>query len=116
MRFFGLANPLDASYLPSPLVMSWKRAQIHAESMLVKLGVGPGSKGKKDLRGKKAVFYDDGKNPYRTMCFTVAAKLLKKRGADVETAIPASSEAPHVKIVDLTQQTKLGTPRPRGRH
>jgi hypothetical protein len=83
--------------------------------MLVKLGIGPGSKGRKDLRGKKAVFYDDGKNPYRTMCFTVAAKLLKKRGAEVETAASSSTEAPHVKIIDLPQQPKLGTHRPRGR-
>jgi hypothetical protein len=83
--------------------------------MLVKLGIGPGSKGRKDLRGKKAVFYDDGKNPYRTMCFTVAAKLLKKRGAEVETAAPSPTEAAHVKIIDLPQQPKLGTQRPRGR-
>jgi hypothetical protein len=95
--------------------MSWKRAQIHAESMLVKLGIGPGSKGRKDLRGKKAVFYDDGKNPYRTMCFTVAAKLLKKRGAEVEMAVPGPTETPHLKIIDLPQQPKLGTQRPRGR-
>ena len=110
-----LANLFDVSYLPSPLVMSWKRAQIHAESMLVKLGLGPGSKGKKDLRGKKAFLYDDGLNPYRTMCFTVAAKILKRRGAEVETAVPGPAEKPHVKIVDLQQQPKLGTQRPRGR-
>ena len=83
--------------------------------MLIKLGIGPGSKGRKDLRGKKAVFSDDGKNPYRTMCFTVAAKLLKKRGAEVEMAVPGSTEAPHVKIVDLPPQSKVGTQRPRGR-
>jgi hypothetical protein len=83
--------------------------------MLVKFGIGPGSKGRKDLRDKKAVFYDDGKNPYRTMCFTVAAKLLKKRGAEVELAVPGPTEAPHVKIIDLPQQPKLGTQRPRGR-
>lgn len=110
-----LANLFDASYLPSPLVMSWKRAQIHAESMLLKLGIGPGPKGKKDLRSKKAFLYDDGKNPYRTMCFTVAAKILKRRGAEVETAVPGPTEKPHVKIVDLQQQPKLGTQRPRGR-
>jgi hypothetical protein len=95
--------------------MSWKRAQIHAESMLLKLGIGPGPKGKKDLRSKKAFLYDDGKNPYRTMCFTVAAKILKRRGAEVETAVPGPTEKPHVKIVDLQQQPKLGTQRPRGR-
>jgi hypothetical protein len=83
--------------------------------MLVKLGIGPGLKGRKDLRGRKAVFYDDGKNPYRTMCFTVAAKLLKKRGAEVETAVPGPTEAPHVKILDLPQQARLGTQRPRGK-
>jgi hypothetical protein len=95
--------------------MSWKRAQIHAESMLIKLGIGPGRKGRKDLRDKKAIFYDNGTNPYRTMCFTVAAKLLKKRGAEVEMLTPGQAETPHVKIVDLPQQPKLGTPRPRGR-
>jgi hypothetical protein len=95
--------------------MSWKRAQIHAESMLIKLGIGPGKKGRKDLRDKKAIFYDNGTNPYRTMCFTVAAKLLKKRGAEVEMLTPGQAETPHVKIVDLPQQPKLGTPRPRGR-
>jgi len=88
---------------------------MHAESMLMKLGIGPGPKGKKDLRGKKAVFYDDGTNPYRTMCFTVASKLLKRRGAEVEMDVPGPAEAPHVKILDLPQQPKPGTQRPRTR-
>ena len=74
--------------------------------MLAKLGIGPGLKGKKDLRGKRAIFFDDGTNPYRAMCFTVAAKILKRRGAEVETAVPGSTEAPHVKIIDLPQQSK----------
>jgi hypothetical protein len=92
--------------------MSWKRAQLHAESMLEKLGIGPGLKGKKDLRGKKAIFFDDGTNPYRAMCFSVAAKILKRRGAEVETTVPGPTEAPHVKIIDLAQQPKPGTQRP----
>ena len=95
--------------------MSWKRAQLHAESMLGKLGIGPGLKGKKDLRGKKAILFDDGTNPYRAMCFSVAAKILKRRGAEVETAVPGPTEAPHVKIIDLAQQPKPGTQRSRGR-
>jgi hypothetical protein len=33
----------------------------------------------------------------------------------VETAVPGPTEKPHVKIVDLQQQPKLGTQRPRGR-
>jgi len=74
--------------------------------MLAKLGIGPGLKGKKDLRGKRAIFFDDGTNPYRAMCFTVAAKIIKRRGAEVETAVPGSTEAPHVKIIDLPQQSK----------
>ena len=49
------------------------------------------------------------------MCFAVAAKLLKKRGAEVEMLTPAQAETPHVKIVDLPQAPKLGAPRPRGR-
>jgi hypothetical protein len=83
--------------------------------MLAKLGFGPGPKGKKDLRGKKAVFYDDGTNPYRTMCFTVAAKLLKKRGVEIETAVPNPAEASHVKIIDSVQQAQSGTTRPRSK-
>jgi hypothetical protein len=83
--------------------------------MLSKLGIGPGSKGKKDLRGTKAVFYDDGKDAYRTMCFTVASKLLRRRGAEVETTTPGPEEASHVKILDLPQQPKAGTQRPRGK-
>jgi len=83
--------------------------------MLIKLGIGPGKRGRKDLRDKKAIFYDNGMDAYRTMCFAVAAKLLKKRGAEVEMLTPAQAETPHVKIVDLPQAPKLGTPRPRGR-
>ena len=83
--------------------------------MLAKLGIGPGLKGKKDLRGKRAIFFDDGTNPYRAMCFTVAAKILRRRGAEVETAVPSSTEAPHVKIIDLLQQPKPGFQRSRGK-
>ena len=103
---FCLANPLDASYVPSPVDMSWKRAQTHAESMLENLGIGRPIRGRKDLRGKKVVFVDDGSNPYRTMCFTIAAKLVKKRGAEVETIQPAAGEAPHAKVVEVVPQPK----------
>jgi len=42
--------------------------------MLENLGIGERLKGRKDLRGKKVIFVDDGSNPYRTMCFTIAGK------------------------------------------
>lgn len=80
--------------------MSWKRAQTHAESMLQNLGLTPTKKGRKDLRGKRLVLVDDGLNPYRTMCFTVAAKIVRRRGGEVETVKPAADEPPHAKIVD----------------
>ena len=80
--------------------MSWKRAQTHAESMLQNLGLPPAKKGRKDLRGKRLVLVDDGLNPYRTMCFTVAAKIVRRRGGEVETVKPAAGEPSHAKIVD----------------
>src|ERR1700733_11870815 len=80
--------------------MSWKRAQTHAESMLENLGLPPTKKGRKDLRGKRLVLVDDGLNPYRTMCFTVAAKIVRRRGGDVETVKPAEGEPAHAKIID----------------
>jgi hypothetical protein len=80
--------------------MSWKRAQTHAESMLQNLGLPPAKKGRKDLRGKRLVLVDDGLNPYRTMCFTVAAKIVRRRGGEVETVKPAAGEASHAKMVD----------------
>jgi hypothetical protein len=80
--------------------MSWKRAQTHAESMLQNLGLPPAKKGRKDLRGKCLVLVDDGLNPYRTMCFTVAAKIVRKRGGEVETVKPAEGEPSHAKIVE----------------
>ncbi len=70
--------------------------------MLEKLGIGEKLKGRKDLRGKKVVFVDDESNPYRTMCFTIAAKLAKKRGAEVETTTPGPGELPHAKVTDST--------------
>jgi hypothetical protein len=84
--------------------MSWKRAQTHAESMLQNLGLPPAKKGRKDLRGKRLVLVDDGVNPYRTMCFTVAAKIVRRRGGEVETVKPAAGEASHAKIVDAPGQ------------
>jgi hypothetical protein len=92
--------------------MSWKRAQIHAESMLVNLGVAPQIKGRKDLRGKKLVLVDDGTNPYRTMCFTVAAKIVKRRGGAVETAQPRPGEAPYAKIISISQPPQARRQRP----
>src|SRR5258708_19884290 len=85
--------------------MSWKRAQTHAESMLLNLGLAPTKKGRQDLRGKRLVLADDGTNPYRAMCFTVAAKIVRRRGGEVETVKPAEGEPSHAKIVDasLTQ-------------
>jgi hypothetical protein len=92
--------------------MSWKRAQIHAESMLMNLGVAPQNKGRKDLRGKKLVLIDDGMNPYRTMCFTIAAKIVKRRGGDVETAQPGPGEAPYAKIISVSQPPPARHQRP----
>jgi hypothetical protein len=68
--------------------------------MLENLGIGEKLKGRKELRGKKVVFVDDGQNPYRTMCFTIAAKLAKKRGAEVEMVAPGPNEAPHAKVIE----------------
>jgi hypothetical protein len=92
--------------------MSWKRAQIHAESMLEKLGIGEKLKGRKDLRSKKVTFVDDGLNPYRTMCFTIAGKLVKRRGAEIETVPPGPGEVPHVKVSEATPQPKPKVQRP----
>jgi hypothetical protein len=92
--------------------MSWKRAQTHAESMLENLGLPPAKKGRQDLRGKRLLLVDDGLNPYRTMCFTVAAKIVRRRGGEVETVKPAAGEPSHVKIVDAPAQP----PAPRSRN
>jgi hypothetical protein len=91
--------PLSRPSLPAT-AMSWKRAQTHAESMLENLGLPPTKKGRKDLRGKRLVLVDDGLSPYRTMCFTVAAKIVRRRGGDVETVKPAEGEPSHAKIID----------------
>jgi predicted GTPase len=80
--------------------------------MLESLGIGERLKGRKELRGKKVIFVDDGSNPYRTMCFTIAAKLAKKRGAEVETLAPGPGEAPHAKVVEVASQPKPKTQRP----
>ena len=80
--------------------------------MLENLGIGERLKGKKDLRGKKVIFVDDGSNPYRTMCFTIAAKLAKKRGAEVETVTPGPGEMPHAKVAEVTSQAKPKIQRP----
>jgi hypothetical protein len=83
--------------------------------MLVNLGIGPSARVKRDLRSKKVVFVDDGSNPYRTMCFTIAAKLVKKRGAEVETIAPGPGEVPHAKVVEAAPQPKSKLPRPLNR-
>lgn len=80
--------------------------------MLENLGIGERLKGRKDLRGKKVVFVDDGSNPYRTMCFTIAAKLVKKRGAEIEMLAPGPGEAPHAKVVEAASLTKPKIQRP----
>jgi len=76
---------------------------MHAELMLENIGLGEKLKGRKDLRGKKVIFFDDGLNPYRTMCFTVAAKLVKKRGGEVKNEKPVPGETPHVKVMEIPQ-------------
>ena len=94
--------------------MSWKRAQTHAESMLENLGLGKGTKGRKDLRQKRVVFVDDGTNEYRTMCFTIAAKMVRKRGAEVENLKPAPGELPHAKVIDIGKPQRPNRGQPRG--
>ena len=69
--------------------------------MLQNLGLGPTKKGRKDLRGKQLVLVDDGLNPYRTMCFTVAAKIVRRRGGEVETIKPEAGQPPHAKVLDI---------------
>jgi predicted phosphoribosyltransferase len=83
--------------------------------MLEKLGIGEKPKGRKDLRSKKVVFVDDGSNPYRTMCFTIAAKLAKRRGAEVEITVPGTGEIPHAKVVEVAVQPKPKVQRPMNR-
>jgi predicted GTPase len=83
--------------------------------MLEKLGIGEKLKGRKDLRGKKVTFVDDGLNPYRTMCFTIAGKLAKRRGAEIETVAPGPGEVPHAKVSEVTSQPKPKVQRPMNR-
>jgi predicted phosphoribosyltransferase len=83
--------------------------------MLENLGIGERLKGRKDLRGKKVIFVDDGLNPYRTMCFTIAAKLAKRRGAEIETLVPGAGEVPHAKVVDVATPPKAKVQRPMNR-
>jgi len=80
--------------------------------MLENLGIGERLKGRKDLRGKKVIFVDDGSNPYRTMCFTIAAKLAKRRGAEIETLVPGPGEVPHAKVVEGAAPPKAKIQRP----
>src|SRR5258708_39855882 len=94
--------------------MSWKRAQNHAESMLQNLGLGKGTKGRKDLRAKCVVFVDDGTNEYRTMCFTSAAKMVRRRGAEVENGKPEQGEEPHAKVVEVGISERAKPTRPPG--
>ncbi len=80
--------------------------------MLANLGVAPDVKGRKDLRGRTLLLVDDETNPYRTMCFTVAAKIVKKRGAEVEVRTPEGGEVPHAKIIPAGAISGMA-PRPR---
>lgn len=91
--------------------MSWKRAQMHAELMLKNLGIEPQVKGRKDLRAKRLTLVDDGTSEYRTMCFAIAAKLVKKRGGEVEIVKPGPGEVPHARVEDLSPHPRK--PRPR---
>ena len=79
--------------------------------MLANLGVGPKVKGRRDLRGKKLLLVDDETNPYRTMCFTLAAKIVKSRGGDVETRQPAGGEIPHAKLLGTVPAPPSGRER-----
>jgi hypothetical protein len=80
--------------------------------MLENLGIGERLKGRKDLRGKKVIFVDNGSNPYRTMCFTIAAKLAKRRGAEIETLVPGPDEVPHAKVIEVAAPPKAKIQRP----
>ena len=79
--------------------------------MLSNLGVGAKVKGRKDLRGRKLLLVDDEANPYRTMCFTVAAKIVKKRGGDVEVRAPKAGEVPHAEMLGTPQPARAGQQR-----
>ena len=61
------------------------------------------------------IFVDDGLNPYRTMCFTIAAKLAKRRGAEIETLAPGPGEVPHAKVVEAATPPKAKVQRPMNR-
>ena len=74
--------------------------------MLTNLGVAPQIKGRKDLGSRKLILVDDGMNPYRTMCFTIAAKIVKKRGGTIETVQARPGETPHAKVVTISQPPK----------
>lgn len=91
--------------------MSWKRAQMHAESMLKNLGIEPPLKGRKDLQAKRLTLVDDGTNEYRTMCFAIAAKIVKKRGGEVEIVKPGPGEVPHARVEDLRPPPRQARPR-----
>ena len=91
--------------------MSWKRAQMHAGSMLKNLGIEQQFKGRKDLQAKRLTLVDDGTNEYRTMCFAIAAKLVKKRGGEVEIVKPGPGEVPHARVEDLRPPPRKPKPR-----
>ena len=84
---------------------------MHAESMLKNLGIEPKFKGRKDLQAKRLTLVDDGTSEYRTMCFAIAAKIVKKRGGEVEIVKPGPGEVPHARVEDLRPPTRK--PRPR---
>ena len=82
--------------------------------MLLNLGLAKAIKGRKDLRDKRVVFVDDGTNEYRTMCFTIAAKIVRKRGAEVDNVKPEPGEVPHAKVVAGAKPERPKPGRPPG--
>jgi hypothetical protein len=49
------------------------------------------------------------------MCFTIAGKLAKRRGAEIETVAPGPGEVPHAKVSEVTSQPKPKVQRPMNR-
>jgi len=79
--------------------------------MLKNLGIEQQFKGRKDLQGKRLTLVDDGTNEYRTMCFAIAAKLVKKRGGEVEIVKPGPGEVPHARVQEFRPPPRKPKPR-----
>jgi hypothetical protein len=84
---------------------------MHAELMLKNLGIEPQVKGRKDLQAKRLTLVDDGTSEYRTMCFAIAAKLVKRRGGEVEIVKPGPGEVPHARVENLRLPPRKPGPR-----